>query len=174
MERIYIKRKAPRVFESLLLTRCLANTTGLLVYYEFSEFKIAVFVTLDIQLIPCSLSKMNTEEALGIESLVSVHKVDLTSKACCRSVELKNISRCDKLDLIKIFAASLHRSNPFRAVLFRYGSHLTDTRIIYTKSLIVNTFFRLFSTLDACTTSISEAEFDCRLCTKTLRGFCVT
>lgn len=88
-------------FQSHFATECL-------LYDELSEVKVAVFVTFDIDLVPCDLCKMNAEEALCVESLVAVYEINLAGELCSNSAEFNHVSVCDKLDLIKVFAASFH------------------------------------------------------------------
>lgn len=75
---------------------------------KLSEVEIHVVVTFDVDFIPCDLREMNTQKALGVETLVAVYNVDLAVEFCGDPIELKNVAVGDKLYLIKVFAASFH------------------------------------------------------------------
>lgn len=86
--------------------------TDLLFNDEFSEIEVAVFVTFDIDFIPCDLCKMYSEKALSIESLVSVDKVNLAAEFCGNLAELNNVAVSNEFNLVKVLAASFHKVSP--------------------------------------------------------------
>ena len=102
------KADQPRVFKSPIVG--IPTCDRALLCYILSEIEVAVFVTLNIDLVPSDLSKMNSEEALSVKSLVSVNEIYLAGELSCDLVELKNVGVGDKLDLVKVFAASFHNS----------------------------------------------------------------
>lgn len=120
----------------------------------------AVFLALNVYLVPCKLSKMDTEEALGVKLLIAVYKIDLAANTRCRSVKLQNICCSTELDLIEIFTASFH-SRGFLSWVLSVVFSLSDNRIIYAKDALVNGIFEGFFDLDACTSAPKRRQVHC-------------